>query len=336
LAEARAAVEERGTVEAREDWPRLPEVGELRIAEPTRPGEVAPRLVLVTATDPHLGVAEVALTSNEVEFATDVDITIAAGNSHLPFDLMVETDVVGRLWFNQLARLVASLDPEMTETACRAVLDGPGAVPVGLRGLPISGPNDRRLEFKREEGAALDALALDCSDAEARGRLEPTLMLDPVLFLPREDEPEQIILERLLEIAEQLTESPAAGVPVQALERQLAGMGFDSHTWTERQGHDAYQALMQLFERALCEAAALAEGELTLRPSRESWAEDADQELQSMMAPLFPSGARSVRLLTSNEAWVGGVPGGMAMARAEGPEGFGPLQIVRQELEAIP
>ena len=48
----RARGRDRQPLEVRDDWPRFPRIGDLRVAQPTRSGRSDPRLVLVIGLDP--------------------------------------------------------------------------------------------------------------------------------------------------------------------------------------------------------------------------------------------------------------------------------------------
>ena len=117
LGTARLRESVRRPLEVDDDWPRFPRIGDLRIADPTLPGRCDPRMVLVIGLDPEIGVADVALVSNETEFASDADVVVPAGTSGLPFDFMVEAGVVERMWCVQLGGLVAELGSELARDA---------------------------------------------------------------------------------------------------------------------------------------------------------------------------------------------------------------------------
>ena len=106
-----------------------------------------PRIVLVMDLDPDARFATIALTSNEMDLATEDDALVSAELSSAPFDLLVELDLQGTARSCQLGRKLGHIDI--------AVLRDRDLVP---RGLPVRSADDERADFKNAELETLYAL----------------------------------------------------------------------------------------------------------------------------------------------------------------------------------
>src|SRR5262245_43130801 len=140
--------------------PRRPEVvsdvpvlaGDIRIAilDGSR------RLVLVlNAEDGH--VCQVALASNEFDLATDQDVRVAKAEAHLPYDLLIETDVNGPVRSNRLGDRVGQLEGTLSEWIAEAAVEGRFRPELDdRRGLPLHDLHRSRGTWKVAEGELLD------------------------------------------------------------------------------------------------------------------------------------------------------------------------------------
>lgn len=141
-----------------------PKPGELRMTSATTAPQ---RLVLILHVDLDVGVALVALTHNEPEFATDGDLSLPPLLSGVPFSLCVEADVVGTIPVDHLRSVITSVPTGVLE----AVRDlGDGHCPrelQGFRGLPIFPHEDHRRRFKEQEAEVLERLATAVSPGPA-------------------------------------------------------------------------------------------------------------------------------------------------------------------------
>jgi DNA-binding CsgD family transcriptional regulator len=297
--------------------------------DPTVHGQSDPRMVLVIGLKAEIGVADVALVSNETEFASDVDIVIPAGNSGLPFALLVETGAVACLWCVQLGRLVAELGSELAQTVRQSAL-GERTMAVGsqrIRGEDAS--PDQRLLFKEREQRELGALSEDCREALVRPGSRSETVVDPALVDPATGGSKSRRFERWLTVAEILVGSQAATVPVAALESSLEICGAGPWSW----GPDEVRALLPLVERVLADRPPGYEKGLEIDPARSRPAEAMDRELMAMLSAASKRGRRTVRLLTLPEAWTGESCESMGMARVATADGA-ELQIIRHNVEA--
>ena len=316
-------------LEVGDDWPRFPQIGDLRIADPTVPGRSDPRMVLVIGLDPEIGVADVALVSNETEFASDADVVVPAGTSGLPFDFVVEAGVVERMWCVQLGRLVAELGSDLARDARMGAIAEQTIAADSPRVQEEDARLDQRSLFKQREQRELEALSEDCRHALGRHGAGSETVVDPVLVDLATGEPESRRIERWLAAAEILVRSQAATVPVAALSSSLETCGFGPRPW----GPDVVRALLPLVERVLADRAPGYEGPLEIEPGRSRPSEAMDRELMCMLSAASRRGRRTVRLLTLPEAWTEECRESMAMARAVMADGAEML-IIRHNLEA--
>jgi hypothetical protein len=333
LSQARTGRRVRGPLEARDDWPRLPRVGELRIAVPTVFGQADPRMVVIVDVEPEIGVAEVALVTNEIEFASAEDVVMGAEATGLPFDLLFETEIVGRLWCIQLGRLVAELDSELARTVRRSLREERTRAAATPHVAEDTAALDQRSLFRKRERLELEALSEDCQQALIRHGSASEVVLDPALFDPASEGSRLPMFERWLVVAQNVVRPAPVTVPVGVLESSLESHGIGPRPWSGRPGPDAVRALLPLFERVLAERSPRIGGNLEIVPARRRPADAVDRELISMLSSASKRGCRTVRLLTVSEAWTGEFSEAMAMARfvaADRTE----LQVIRHNMEA--
>jgi hypothetical protein len=290
-------------------------------------------MVVIIDVEPEIGVAEVALVTNEIEFASAEDVVMGAEATGLPFDLLFETEIVGRLWCIQLGRFVAELGSGLARTVRRSVMEGQTSAAATPHVAEDTPGLDQRSLFKKRERLELEALSEDCQQALVRHGSGPEVVLDPALFDPASDGSERPTFERWLAVAQNLVRPVPVTVPVGVLESSLEAYGIGLRPWSGRRGPDAVRALLPLFERVLAERSPRIDGDLEIVPARRRPADAVDRELMSMLSSASKRGCRTVRLLTVSEAWTGEFPEAMAMARfvaADRTE----LQVIRHNMEA--
>lgn len=309
---------------------RSPEVGDLCVAEPVEPGAAAPAIVCVVEVDHGLATVRAALASPETDLASGADLLAAATDSGLPFDLMVESDVEGRLWWTQVERRVGRLGERLAGLVRDAVRLGAAAAPAGVRGVPVVAADDPRRELRDGERSRLGALVADCERATAGGLSGLPLLLDPALLagLPAGDGCSRSV--GLEAIARELATAGRPIVPVGAVPAVLEAWDAGG----SRLDPDLWRALQPCLQRTLAAPPGPAAPVVAFEPPRArtpAWAEEA---LAETCGGLLLSGARSIRLLTTTSAWSGDRPGAPAVAMAR--TGGGALQLIRHNLEVNP
>lgn len=146
-----------------------PSRGDLRTVKPIDGAAVAVRLALVLSVDSERGFAEVMLVHTAPELACEIDAVISSRVGSISYPVVVETDVRGVVWIEQLGRAAARVSGEvlgaLAAIATRQAspdLEDAFSVSAGTR---LAGPADPRWSFKRTEGLALRELARDCTEA---------------------------------------------------------------------------------------------------------------------------------------------------------------------------
>ena len=327
--QANRRLAERIPVGSIETGPWEPRAGELRIARPVSPGVADPRLVCVVDVDPVLATVRSALVSNEVDLAAGADLLLSAAATGLPFDLVVQSDVTGALWWSQVERCVGRLDRRLTDLVCDAVAAGPARVPRRVRGMPLAAADDPRLELKAVEAAAMRALAADCEVAGAHDPRPVPLMVDPALVEILSTDDAASYSERLTAIAAELATAQRPVVPTAAVPVILAAWdrGF-------RVAGDTWRGLQPCLERALSAPLEGSPGQVRYAPDRRATTPRADRALADACTQQALLGATAIRLLTTARAWTTDRPGASTLATAH--VGGGRLRLIRHNLEVSP
>lgn len=120
------------------------------------------RFVVIRMVDRDEGYASVALLSDEIDMAGGTDVVLPPERTGVPYDLMVETDVVGPVRFEQLSQPVGLVNQATIDGIVETELSGVPAVPHARRGLPLRGPEDPRWDFKLSEAEELAYLSGRC------------------------------------------------------------------------------------------------------------------------------------------------------------------------------
>lgn len=309
-----------------------PEVGELCLAQALEPGTAEPALVCVIEVDRELATVRAVLASPETDLASGADLLVVAADTGLPFDLMLECDVAARLWWLQIERRVARLEPAMAALLQHATGPGAAATPPGERGLPLAAGNDPRWEFKAGEGARLGALAASCEERAAGGRRGLPLVVDPLLLAAWPGAAAGSQLARLAAIAGELATADRSVIPGAAAAAVLeawdaGGSGRDPALWS---------ALQPCLERALTAPPTAAFPAVAFTPSRARGPSWADKALAEACGGLQRGGAQSIRLLTMPCAWSDEGPDELAAVATARIAGGGALQLIRHHLEVNP
>jgi len=163
----------RGTLTKQES----PKVGDIYVVTPGRLGTGANRLCAVLELDSAMETARVALLTNETEYACDWDVRMRHDELQLPYELMMECDIISSVWWTQLSTLVGHAPNAAWSGLFLAATTGDfREVDESRRGTPIHGPSDPRWTFRELELSSLQALSAECMS-----RLIDGLVLDPGL-----------------------------------------------------------------------------------------------------------------------------------------------------------
>lgn len=139
----------------------ISKVGDIyRLVAPNDADEDA-AIVLVTKVHPETGSVAVTLLSPDVEFATPADLLLPRAGSLRPYDLLVESDIFGYVWTDQLDRRLGVVDDDLMDDLTAVRLDE--STSRGPAGPPLLNRDDPRWAFKEAELARLRVLTPDCA-----------------------------------------------------------------------------------------------------------------------------------------------------------------------------
>ena len=126
----------------------------------------------------------ILLATNRTEMATDLDAVVDHTNSSAPYDLLIQGELYGPIFAEQLDGRVGSITADAALALARA-LDTDGESLKGFDvGLPLGGVDDPRRSFKDEELVELMHLVAPCRRWLAGGRADTTSIDPEVLFPP--------------------------------------------------------------------------------------------------------------------------------------------------------
>jgi hypothetical protein len=277
---------------------RRPEVGQIGVAEPMD-GLGAARLVLVIEVDDEDPAATVALLTNELDLATDADLLLSSQETGCPFALLVETDVVGPLWWVQLCEPVGQVAPDTLETIAHEIAAGPGSTSRIAHGLAVLGPSDPRWDLKQSEATDLNVLSGDrARDLFADAAGERTLDLDPALLEQAisSSSPEQLLLTLTgadgRPVFRDLPPAVVAHVRRDVENRDAPDIGFD-----------AQQVVEAILGQALVGSPPNDLDQLGVTWSSPRARADDSGALEVLVADRMSRGQRSIRLLTTPDIW---------------------------------
>lgn len=283
------------------------QVGQLAVAESL--DRRHRRVVLVTGTEETVKTLNILLASNRTEMATDLDAIVGREASSASYDLLLQGELYGPIFAEQLDGLVGSITPDAARALARA-LDTDGASLEGFDvGLPLGGIDDPRRSFKDEELEDLMRLVASCRRWLAGGRAETTSLDPEVLFPPPRgtsfDEAYEVI-EELLALLDQL-ESGGHHVSVDVWSLLDDDSFAELQRWRTDYGIDIWARLQRL-------ALGDAEREAPEAVSR-------DELRETYVASYAASGAPVLDLLTRqatawNEPLVEELSGGVCRSRA--------------------
>lgn len=169
------------------------------------------RVVLVTATDDATRTVNVLLASNRTEMATDLDLIVRTDESGAPYDLVVQAELYGPIFQEQLDGQVGEIDAAATQAVTDA-LDTDGESLDGREvGMPLGGLDDPRRAFKDHELGELMDLVAACRMWLANGRGDATDLDPSALFPPPKGSPIDEALDAVFELQLLLDQFESAG-----------------------------------------------------------------------------------------------------------------------------
>jgi hypothetical protein len=273
--------------------------------------------------DERFGTARVALVSNEMAMADHGDMVLHRDASGLTFDLLVEPELEGRLWWIQIGRRVVLVEDRRGRGSA-------GGVKTDVLAHARAGGNsEERQHFKQRESEALARLATANGSFTASGGDEHPLVLDPAVLGSRAGEPDRRFVARWLAAARLALDAnrllvPPGSVAEAGLIREVPGCGMDLR-----------MALRPLAERALSGQSGPAAAETEFHPGRVRAHDWLERSLADQLVHLARTGFRVAHLVTHPEQWIDGEIDCNRPASVE-CTGLGRMQLIRHCLEVSP
>ena len=221
-------------------------VGELAVAEALS-GAIR-RVVLVTGVDDSSRTLNIVLATNRTETATDLDIIVDRETSGAPYDLVVEGELCGPIFPEQLDDAIAMTTGGLAEAIAGALAtDGDSLVDFRV-GLPLADSEDPRRSFKKAELAELMEIVSSCRQWLSGGRseittLDPEVLIPPPVGTPIEEGFE--CLEELLELLD-VYEREGYRLSVDLRDLLCDGAADELRRWHTEYGVDIWRRLFSI------------------------------------------------------------------------------------------
>ena len=142
------------------------------------------RLGVVVAVDNAEETVRFLLATPAKEFATDLDAVVSSQDSGLPYDLLVQGELYGTIFEEQVVAQVAAVAPELALAADASLSSDGESLEGYVTGWPLGSAEDPRRTFKESELDDLDALVHECRRsmdglAAEGGILDVSVLLPP-------------------------------------------------------------------------------------------------------------------------------------------------------------
>lgn len=179
------------------------------------------RLVIVLASNADTMTVDILLVTTDTEMASDLDLILVPEESGVPFPLMVESELYGPLFVEQLISTLGRLSKEHRAAAASALTTDGESLDEFATGTPLGPADDPRRGFKSEELRDLEKLVGECRRWLMGGAAESQI-LDPGLLLPPPaGTARETAIDRYLELLDVLA---AGGGELRELPRELVSI----------------------------------------------------------------------------------------------------------------
>jgi hypothetical protein len=186
------------------------------------------------------------LVSPDTDFGGDRDLLLGPTETGLPYDVLVQAELVGYAWTTQLDTVYSVLDDRWVDAVQQLQVDDGGTPEPDLRaGPPIVNATDARWQFKLTELSRLQSLTGPCTEQLIDG--ERHLLPDPVsLRPPTVSEDPLPALEYILALSDQVR-SGSVTFPVWLVDLILSDHSF-AQAYRDAGLFGDYQALVRMLE----------------------------------------------------------------------------------------
>jgi hypothetical protein len=120
------------------------------------------RIAMVTRSKSDDEYVEIMLSHDEAELLSIVDVFIAAEESGLTYDLVVQTDLHSVIWKDQVVKRIGRISSEKVEGILKHSQDPDVVIDGVISGVSIRGFMDPRWAFKENEGRIFRSICSDC------------------------------------------------------------------------------------------------------------------------------------------------------------------------------
>lgn len=222
------------------------EVNEIAVA--AGPDSSVRRVVAVVSKDGSNQTVRIHLVASETEQATDLDLIIEPRDDGLPFPYIVQGELYGQLFSDQLLNAIGSLRPDEAEAIATALETDGESLEHYKIGPPLAGSDDTRRAFKDAELAELEELVAACQ-AWMMGAPAERAVPDPAMLLPPPTGSAQEVAEAMY--LELLTVLADRAEPIVLPSELLTGLGHsqlfdDLSRWQTEFGLDVARVLAQI------------------------------------------------------------------------------------------
>jgi hypothetical protein len=157
------------------------------------------RLGVVVAVNDQDQTIRILLAASAKEFATDLDLVVSSDASGLPYDLVIQGELYGTVFEEQVVAVVGTLDPALAIAADEAVASDGESLEAYETGWPLGSMEDPRRAFKEQQLDELEALVRECRRATDGLAADEQLLDVSLLVPPPAGTDPDIALERFVE-----------------------------------------------------------------------------------------------------------------------------------------
>lgn len=215
------------------------EVGSIALAT-SLGGDAVRRIVVVSGVDEDTKVAYIHLATNLIEAATDLDLIVPPDASGYPVPLVIQAELYGPVFIEQLVRAYGCLDSHTLDAFCSALYSDGASLEGRHVGLPLRTEGDARRGFKESELDALDVLVESCR-SWLEGAAAPVALIDPALLLPPpQGTPHAVAEDQFLDLMDAIRELRSLGGSMMDVIDLLGGVDVlqDLERWWTEFGMD--------------------------------------------------------------------------------------------------
>ena len=140
------------------------------------------RIAMVTRSKSDDEFIEIMLCHDETELLSIVDVFVAADESGLTYDLVVQTDLHSVIWKDQVVKKIGRVSSEKVKSILEYSQDPDVVIDGIISGVSIRGYMDPRWGFKENEGQVFRSICSDCVSQVLQFNESMQVTLDVEIF----------------------------------------------------------------------------------------------------------------------------------------------------------